>query len=178
MRKIWELKKKMAEKERLSGGVNASQIRIQKDVTELELPSTMKAEWPNPADLSDLVLYIAPDEGFYKGGVFKFSVKIGANYPHEPPKVKCLNKIYHPNIDTSGNVCLNILRQEWNPVLNLNSVFVGLQFLFLAPNPDDPLNKDAAFDLKSTPADFAHRVSSSMNGGRIGGAVYDNVLTH
>lgn len=40
-----------------------------------------------------------------------------------------------------GNVCLNILREEWNPILNLNSVLVGLQFLFLDPNPDDPLNK-------------------------------------
>lgn len=42
---------------------------------------------------------ISPDEGFYRGGRFCFSFKIGANYPHEPPKVKCMTKIYHPNID-------------------------------------------------------------------------------
>ena len=40
-----------------------------------------------------------------------------------------------------GNVCLNILREDWKPVLNLNSVMVGLQYLFLEPNADDPLNK-------------------------------------
>lgn len=50
-------------------------------------------------------------------------------------------QIYHPNVDLEGNVCLNILREDWKPVLNLNSVMVGLQYLFLEPNADDPLNK-------------------------------------
>lgn len=98
----------------------------------------------------------------YKGGAFTFSFNINTNYPHEPPKVKCIPKvarisrnfyesagadsctdtqIYHPNVDLEGNVCLNILREDWKPVLNLNSVMVGLQYLFLEPNADDPLNK-------------------------------------
>jgi len=46
-------------------------------------------------------------------------------------------------VDLEGNVCLNILREDWKPVLNLNSVMVGLQYLFLEPNADDPLNKGA-----------------------------------
>jgi len=52
-----------------------------------------------------------------------------------------IKKIYHPNIDLDGNICLNILREDWKPVLNINSILVGLQFLFLEPNPEDPLNK-------------------------------------
>jgi ubiquitin-conjugating enzyme E2 M len=59
-------------------------------------------------------------------------------------QVKCRNKIYHPNIDLDGNVCLNILREEWKPVLNLSSVVYGLLHLMEAPNPNDPLNKEAA----------------------------------
>jgi len=55
------------------------------------------------------------------------------------------SQIYHPNVDLEGNVCLNILREDWKPVLNLNSVMVGLQYLFLEPNADDPLNKGAVF---------------------------------
>jgi hypothetical protein len=51
------------------------------------------------------------------------------------------HQIYHPNVDLEGNVCLNILREDWKPVLNLNAVMVGLQYLFLEPNADDPLNK-------------------------------------
>jgi len=54
-------------------------------------------------------------------------------------------QIYHPNVDLEGNVCLNILREDWKPVLNLNSVMVGLQYLFLEPNADDPLNKGVQY---------------------------------
>lgn len=68
--------------------------------------------------------------GMYKGGSFKFTFAINSNFPHEPPKVKCTHKIYHPNIDLEGNVCLNILREDWKPVLNLNAVIVGLQVRF------------------------------------------------
>jgi len=67
-------------------------------------------------------LTICPDEGFYKNGKFVFSFKIGSSYPHEPPKVKCETQVYHPNIDLEGNVCLNILREDWKPVLTINSI--------------------------------------------------------
>ncbi len=106
----------------------------------------------------------------YKGGSFLFTFKINANYPHEPPKVKCEQKvcpsphpiyvtinrtvrlqIYHPNVDLQGNVCLNILREDWKPVLNLNSVMVGLQYLFLEPNADDPLNKGQFLIISLSP---------------------------
>ena len=58
-------------------------------------------------------------------------------------------QIYHPNVDLEGNVCLNILREDWKPVLNLNSVMVGLQYLFLEPNADDPLNKGMEYPFPS-----------------------------
>jgi ubiquitin-protein ligase len=60
-----------------------------------------------------------------------FNFKIGPNYPHEAPKVKCETQVYHPNIDLEGNICLNILREDWKPVLTVNSVIYGLQYLFL-----------------------------------------------
>lgn len=113
------------------------------DLTELSLPNTMKTFFPHVDDILNFVLTVEPDEGMYKGGSFKFSFTINSSYPHDPPKVKCQQKIYHPNIDLDGNVCLNILREDWKPVLNLNSVMIGLQFLFLEPNASDPLNKGA-----------------------------------
>lgn len=87
----------------------------------------MKTHFPNPDDILNFKLTIDPDEGMYKGGRFDFDFKINQNFPHDPPKVKCTQKIYHPNIDLEGNVCLNILREDWKPVLNLNAVVVGLQ---------------------------------------------------
>lgn len=101
----------------------------------------MKMDFPDPDDILNFTLTIEPDEGLYKGGSFAFTFAINSAFPHEPPKVKCTQKIYHPNIDIEGNVCLNILREDWKPVLNLNAVIVGLQYLFLEPNPMDPLNK-------------------------------------
>ncbi|WFD08098.1 NEDD8-conjugating protein ubc12 [Malassezia vespertilionis] len=139
---LWSQRKEADDVRKKRQKISPAQLRVQKDVTELALPSTMQTAFPDPTDLMHFALTISPDEGMYRGGAFQFSISVGQNYPHEPPKVKCMQKIYHPNLDLDGNVCLNILREEWNPILNLNSVLVGLQFLFLDPNPDDPLNKE------------------------------------
>ena len=97
----------------------------------------MKTEFPDPDDTLNFILIIEPDEGMYKGGKFNFTFAIAQGFPHEAPKVKCTQKIYHPNIDLDGNVCLNILREDWKPVLNLQAVIVGLQVLY-APGSHRP----------------------------------------
>lgn len=109
-------------------------------------------------------------QGLYKGGTFTFSIKISNNYPHEAPKVKCIPKIYHPNIDYEGNVCLNILREDWKPVLTLSAILYGLQFLFLEPNADDPLNKEAADLMVRNSVQFAQQVQESMKGRSVAGS--------
>lgn len=212
--------------------VTAAQLRVQKgtslsgpfsltvsklidfslpDLAELEgtLGRTMKTTFPNPDDILNFTLTIEPDEGMYKGGTFYFNFAINQNFPHDPPKVKCTQKIYHPNIDLDGNVCLNILREDWKPVLNLNAVIVGLQvsstlqswmqeivfffsdkedfmstpvlmpgfqFLFLEPNASDPLNKEAAEDLRSNREGFKRNVRTSMSGGSVKNEQYERVI--
>ncbi|THH06728.1 hypothetical protein EW145_g3886 [Phellinidium pouzarii] len=155
--------------------LTAAQLRVQKDVSELEEYATMKPIWENKENMLEFKLQITPDEGMYKGGVYNFVFNITDAYPHEAPKVKCTQKIYHPNIDLEGNVCLNILREDWKPVLNLNSVFVGLQYLFLEPNAADPLNKDAAQVLRQDRDQFIRNVKTSISGRYIDGVQYDNV---
>ncbi|KAI3620129.1 hypothetical protein CBS9595_002096 [Malassezia furfur] len=167
---LWSQKKEADEAKKQRPKTSPAQLRVQKDLTELELPSTMQTQFPDPADLMHFEVTITPDEGMYKGGAFRFTVAINNNYPHDPPK------LYHPNLDLEGNVCLNILREEWNPILNLNSVLVGLQFLFLDPNPDDPLNKEAAEDLRRDRAAFANHVKRALAGGSLKGITYDDVL--
>lgn len=156
--------------------VTAAHLRAQKDITELSLPSTMKMVFPDPDDILNFNLTIEPDEGLYKGGSFHFTFQILSQFPHEAPKVKCTQKIYHPNIDLEGNVCLNILREDWKPVLNLNAVIVGLQYLFLEPNASDPLNKEAAEELRTQPERFKQSVKQSMAGGYVRNFKFDNVL--
>lgn len=87
----------------------------------------MRTDFPDPDNILNFILSIEPDEGMYRGARFTFDFAINQNFPHEPPKVRCMEKIYHPNIDLEGKVCLNILREDWKPVLNLNAVIVGLQ---------------------------------------------------
>ncbi|TFY81994.1 hypothetical protein EWM64_g2020 [Hericium alpestre] len=181
MIKIWSMKKNEEAAAKKKPKTSAAQIRVQKDLTELDLPSTMTTTFPDPADLLNFTLTITPDEGtyihrMYEGGSFKFSFAINTNYPHDPPRVKCLQTIYHPNVDLEGNVCLNILREDWKPVLNLNSVMVGLQYLFLEPNADDPLNKEAAEELRRSRDQFLYNVKQSMRGGQVKGQQYDKVL--
>ena len=113
--------------------VAALRLNHAADLSELSLGSTMRTRFPNPDDILNFTLTIEPDEGMYKAGTFNFNFAINQNFPHDPPKVKCTQKIYHPNIDLEGNVCLNILREDWKPVLNLNAVIVGLQVSRLSP---------------------------------------------
>ncbi|KAF2482710.1 ubiquitin-conjugating enzyme/RWD-like protein [Neohortaea acidophila] len=181
MLKIWSMKQEQQKSEAAAGQtkkkkVTAAQLRVQKDLGELALGSTMKTHFPNADDILNFTLTLTPDEGLYKGGVFNFTFAIPSTFPHEPPKVKCKEKIYHPNIDLEGNVCLNILREDWKPVLNLNAVIVGLQFLFLEPNASDPLNKEAAADLQTDRDRFKRNVRSSMSGGSVKGETFDRVM--
>ncbi|KAJ5768587.1 Chitin synthase [Penicillium manginii] len=183
MLKIWSMKQQQQQAENAEGAagkkkkkVTAAQLRVQRDLQELTLGNTMKMSFPNPDDILNFTLSIEPDEGMYKGGVFHFNFTVNQNFPHDPPKVKCTQKIYHPNIDLEGNVCLNILREDWKPVLNLNAVIVGMQFLFLEPNASDPLNKDAAEDLRSNRDSFKRNVRSSMAGGSVRGVSFERVL--
>ncbi|KAN0071757.1 Ubiquitin-conjugating enzyme/RWD-like protein [Elaphomyces granulatus] len=182
MLKIWSMKQKQKEQaENAEGGttkkkrVTAAQLRVQRDLQELSLGTTMKMSFPNQDDILNFTLTIEPDEGMYKGGSFHFNFAINQNFPHDPPKVKCTQKIYHPNIDLEGNVCLNILREDWKPVLNLNAVVVGMQFLFLEPNASDPLNKEAAEDLRLHREGFKRNVRTSMGGGMVRNVQYDRV---
>lgn len=158
-----------------SAKVSAAQIRLQKDITELDLPESVSITFPDPSDFFNFFIRIVPQQGFYKGGAFDFKVEVNNNFPIEPPKIKCLNKIYHPNIDLDGNICLNILREDWSPVLGVNSVLIGLNFLFLEPNPNDPLNKEAANVLVKQRGQFQRNVEKSIRGGYVDSQYYDNV---
>jgi len=132
---------------------NAAELRVQKDLSEMDpIPGT-RLDFPDANNVMFFHLFITPTDGLYRGAEFKFSITVPVTYPYDPPKAQCDTMIYHPNIDWEGHVCLNILRADWMPVLNLGAVVFGLVTLFLQPNPDDPLNKEVAqlmIDNKST----------------------------
>jgi len=70
-----------------------------------------------------------------------------------PPKVLFNTNIYHPNIDKQGRVCLDILKTNWTPALQIRSVLLSIQALLAEPDPNDFLNIEAADLWQKNPAE-------------------------
>lgn len=90
------------------------------------------------------VVMAGPQGSPYEGGLFKLELFLPENYPLYPPSVRFLTKIYHPNIDKLGRICLDILKEQWSPALQIRTVLLSIQALLGSPNPDDPLANDVA----------------------------------
>lgn len=168
MIKLFSVKEKQKKDAAVTGKPkqSAGELRLQKDLSELALPANATISFPEGKDKPmHFEITIKPDEGYYRGGRFLFDFVISTGYPYDAPKVKCKTKVYHPNLDLDGNICLNILREDWKPVLSITTVIHGLNFLFLDPNPEDPLNKDAAQKLQENPTSFESYVQRSIKYG-------------
>lgn len=177
MLNIWNKKKTEAEAQKKNPHSHTSKVRLQKDLSQLEEDSTWTIKFPDPNNRFHFIwIYSPPRDCLYGEGTFRFSFDIPDSYPHQPPKVLCQQKIYHPNIDTEGHVCLNVLREDWTPALSVQSVLFGLQMLFMSPNPEDPLNKEAAQNMKDDYAEFKRNVRHTMWGERFGAESYDKVM--
>ncbi len=160
-----------------AGGLSGSRPSVRdrllvKEVQEMEqtLPSGCKVRFDDPNALHDFALTVSPEEGFWAGGKFRFHVTVGEDYNLAPPSVRCLTRLWHPNISEDGDVCLSILRLNaidgmgWAPTRRLKDVIWGINSLFGdLLNFDDPLNNDAAEHYQANKDEFKAKVRDWVN---------------
>ncbi len=128
--------------------------RLQKDP-----PPGIAAYAPIATDPSHLRAQLTgPPDTPYEGGIFCVQIRFTNRYPFEPPRVRFVTPVYHPNVDSAGRICLDTLKSppagSWSPAVSLPSLLTTLRALLSDPNPDDALVPEIADSYKSQPKRF------------------------
>ena len=130
--------------------------RISKELSELGRdPPAQCSAGPVGDDMFHWQATImGPPDSPYQNGVFFLAIQFPTDYPFRPPKVAFTTKIYHPNINSNGSICLDILRSQWSPALTISKVLLSICSLLCDPNPDDPLVPEIARIYKTDRAKY------------------------
>lgn len=135
----------------------AASKRISKELIDLKKdpPGDCSA---GPVDENDMFTWEAvifgPSDSPYAGGIFNATIQFPMDYPFKPPRVMFSTKIYHPNINKEGFICLDILKSNWSPALTISKVLLSVISMLTDPNPDDPLMPDIANQYKKDRAEY------------------------
>ena len=124
--------------------MTAKRIRKELELIKSDPPSNCSAGPDDDNIYNWTATIMGPTETVYEGGIFFLNIEFPENYPYKPPKIRFLTKIYHPNINASGGICLDILKEQWSPALTISKVLLSICSLMDDQNPNDPLNVDAA----------------------------------
>ncbi|XP_021771941.1 constitutive photomorphogenesis protein 10-like isoform X2 [Chenopodium quinoa] len=113
--------------------------RIQKELKELDCPPLSSAG-PIAYSINHwLATFLGSPGTPYEGGIFFLDILFPNEYPFKPPKVMFKTRIYHCNVDSSGNVYLDILKDGWSPALTISQVLLAVRSIFLTPDPYNAL---------------------------------------
>lgn len=139
--------------------------RIARDISDLienGFKVTGEAGEEEPSLSCFITTVTGPADTPYEKCTWQLRFTIPEAFPFSSPSVGFVQRVYHPNVDEdSGSICLDTLNKSWSPAFTIRHlVEVVLPFFLSVPNPDDPLNRDAAALLKSDPAAFATRARS------------------
>ena len=131
--------------------------RIQKELIDLgkDPPANCSA---GPIDEKDQYHWQAtimgPEDSPFSGGVYFLNIHFPTDYPFKPPKINFTTRIYHPNINSNGSICLDILKEQWSPALTISKVLLSISSLLTDANPDDPLVPEIAHIYKTDRAKY------------------------
>ena len=127
--------------------VNQVTKRLRQEIKELKSSDIVEIS-AGPINKDNIYNWSAtilgPESSPYEGGIFLLNIYFPNEYPFKPPKVEFRTKIYHPNINKDGSICLDILKNEWSPALTISKILLSISSLLTDPNPDDPLVPEIA----------------------------------
>ena len=93
-----------------------------------------------------------PDDTPWEGGTFRLCLEFLEDYPNKAPSVRFLTRMFHPNIYNNGQICLDILQNQWSPIYDISAILTSIQSLLCDPNPNSPANSEAARLYQAPPA--------------------------
>ena len=121
--------------------------RLQREFMEIQQdpPANCTAGPENEADFFTWkAMIFGPADSPFQGGVFHLTIRFPSDYPFKPPIITFNTRIFHPNINAAGGICLDILKKEWSPALTISKVLLSILSLLTDANPNDPLVPEIA----------------------------------
>lgn len=98
----------------------------------------------------------------YAGGYFKVRFSFTSEFPAAPPKCQSAllipdansrgqtfalgwfaTKIFHPNVSSAGEICVNTLKKDWQSSYGIGHILVTVKCLLIYPNPESALDEEA-----------------------------------
>lgn len=101
---------------------------------------------------------LGPEDSPYSQGLFQLEILVPDNYPFSPPSIRFVTKVYHPNIDDKGRICLDLLKMppkgSWRPTIGIEGLLIAVRMLLANPNVNDPLMTEIADECRNNKAEF------------------------
>lgn len=118
---------------------------------------------PSKKDIMDWrAIIFGPEDTPYEDGIFELKMSFTKMYPQHPPEISFISEMFHPNIYANGELCLDILKNKWNPTYGIGLVLLCIQSLLNDPNTQSPANAKAAEIYLSNRAEYNKKVQETV----------------